>query len=238
MSIRIFGSGGGVVITDATASPSNVLSGKIFYNNDGKQVGTLDVTNPKSKVLTPGYITDITPLQTLSPKNYKNNVAHVYKIEESSHTSTKIFLKREKGVEYTALQTIDKEHLVIYSKYNAIGVIFKKYAVNIPICNIVSCVAGAKGQQSLDMSNLSDLCDYFFTESMHVSMGSIQFGVRGSSSTSVNTNVYPIFNIKNEILANIYFGMFIPSTYLNTEYILLSMSTNNSPGNVTIMYYD
>lgn len=44
MSIRIFGSGGGV-ITDATAVTGNVERGKVFYNNNGRQVGTLDVPN-------------------------------------------------------------------------------------------------------------------------------------------------------------------------------------------------
>lgn len=39
MSIRIFGSGGGL-ITDATAEPDDVINGKIFYNNDGRQIGT------------------------------------------------------------------------------------------------------------------------------------------------------------------------------------------------------
>ena len=40
MSVRIFGSGGGV-ITDATAAPEDVKSGKIFYNNSGRQEGTI-----------------------------------------------------------------------------------------------------------------------------------------------------------------------------------------------------
>lgn len=39
MSIRIFGSGGGWVITDATATPDVVDPGYIFYNNNGRQVG-------------------------------------------------------------------------------------------------------------------------------------------------------------------------------------------------------
>ena len=40
MSIRIFGSGGGV-ITDATATPEDVKNGQVFYNNDGRQIGTI-----------------------------------------------------------------------------------------------------------------------------------------------------------------------------------------------------
>ena len=42
MSIRIFGSGGGV-ITDVTATPEDVKHGEVFYNNKGRQVGTLSI---------------------------------------------------------------------------------------------------------------------------------------------------------------------------------------------------
>ena len=47
MSIRIFGSGGGV-ITDATATPEDVISGQVFYNNTGRKTGTLDARRLKS----------------------------------------------------------------------------------------------------------------------------------------------------------------------------------------------
>ena len=43
MSIRIFGSVRGGVITDATATPDVVRKNEIFYNNNGRQVGTLVV---------------------------------------------------------------------------------------------------------------------------------------------------------------------------------------------------
>lgn len=33
--------GGGTPITDATAIPSDVVNGKVFYNNNGRQIGTL-----------------------------------------------------------------------------------------------------------------------------------------------------------------------------------------------------
>lgn len=37
-------SGGGLIL-DATALPSDVASGKIFYNNDGKQIGTNEISS-------------------------------------------------------------------------------------------------------------------------------------------------------------------------------------------------
>lgn len=40
MSVAIHGTVGNPPITDATASPSDVTMGKVFYNNDGRQVGT------------------------------------------------------------------------------------------------------------------------------------------------------------------------------------------------------
>ena len=43
MSVSIYGlPRGGGKIKDATALPSDVLNGKIFYNNNGRQVGTLN----------------------------------------------------------------------------------------------------------------------------------------------------------------------------------------------------
>lgn len=35
-------------ITDATATPEDVISGQVFYNNDGKQIGTLSYSHPKT----------------------------------------------------------------------------------------------------------------------------------------------------------------------------------------------
>lgn len=51
MSIRIFGSGGGV-ITDATAAPKDVKSGKVFYNNKGRQTGTATFRSTKQTIYT------------------------------------------------------------------------------------------------------------------------------------------------------------------------------------------
>ena len=40
MPVLMRGGGGGKKIKDATAVPSDVAAGKVFYNNDGRQVGT------------------------------------------------------------------------------------------------------------------------------------------------------------------------------------------------------
>lgn len=40
MPVLMRGGGGGKKIKDATAVPSDVANGKIFYNNDGRQIGS------------------------------------------------------------------------------------------------------------------------------------------------------------------------------------------------------
>lgn len=40
MSVGVHGAGGGKIIRDATATPDKVKTGEIFYNNDGRQIGT------------------------------------------------------------------------------------------------------------------------------------------------------------------------------------------------------
>lgn len=45
MSIQISGCSGGNIIRDATATIGDVLQGKTFYNNYGKQTGALRVTS-------------------------------------------------------------------------------------------------------------------------------------------------------------------------------------------------
>lgn len=44
-------SSGGKRIKDATALPNDVMKGKIFYNNDGRQVGTGEMIRVKSVIL-------------------------------------------------------------------------------------------------------------------------------------------------------------------------------------------
>lgn len=55
MSVRIWNTGGGIRIKDATATPDDVMQGKVFYNNDGKQVGNgiFPFLREKSIVLLP-----------------------------------------------------------------------------------------------------------------------------------------------------------------------------------------
>lgn len=66
---------GGHVINDATALPSDVVSGKIFYNNNGVQTGTLPLssyTKVKEMTIKIPSISDYNKMryETLSPKKY------------------------------------------------------------------------------------------------------------------------------------------------------------------------
>lgn len=51
MSVRVWNTGGGYRIKDATATPDDVMKGKVFYNNDGRQVGSGVFLREKSIVL-------------------------------------------------------------------------------------------------------------------------------------------------------------------------------------------
>lgn len=56
-------------ITDATASPSDVSSGKIFYNNDGKQVGTGSTISTTIISSSSEYIGTISPFFSQTNKS-------------------------------------------------------------------------------------------------------------------------------------------------------------------------
>ena len=53
MSVRVWNTGGGYRIKDATAAPDDVMQGKVFYNNDGRQIGNGTFLREKSIVLLP-----------------------------------------------------------------------------------------------------------------------------------------------------------------------------------------
>lgn len=48
--------GGGKIIRDATALPGDVQTGKIFYNNRGRQIGTAKIAMETTKLYAKGYI--------------------------------------------------------------------------------------------------------------------------------------------------------------------------------------
>lgn len=86
MPVLMRGGGGGKKIKDATAVPGDVAQGKVFYNNDGRQVGngktlkTYEITIPKNTELTDrslGFssVNDLRVLQTgTTPLTYSNSL--------------------------------------------------------------------------------------------------------------------------------------------------------------------
>lgn len=88
MPVLMRGGGGGKKIKDATAVPSDVAKGKVFYNNNGRQVGdgktlkTYVINIPKNMEFTDermdfSSVNDVRVLQTgTNPLTYSNSLGN------------------------------------------------------------------------------------------------------------------------------------------------------------------
>lgn len=52
-------------IKDATAVPSDVLSGKVFYNNEGRQIGNASLSNVKTVIISKNNKIPLTKIGTV-----------------------------------------------------------------------------------------------------------------------------------------------------------------------------
>lgn len=58
MPVNISGTVGNPPITDASATSGDVASGKVFYNNDGRQLGSGNITTKETIILEAGKYTE------------------------------------------------------------------------------------------------------------------------------------------------------------------------------------
>ncbi len=70
-------------IKDATAVPSDVLSGKVFYNNQGRQIGKASLSNFKTVVISKNNKIPLTKIGTVDISGVSRNEDNFYYTESN-----------------------------------------------------------------------------------------------------------------------------------------------------------
>ena len=161
MSIRIFGSGWGGVITDATATPDVVRKNEIFYNNDGRQVGTNpNVPNMVTKVIT--YTGDLSNIPVQSPIPAVSDRRFCPRARLYSESGSVMLVDGKYvivGVDTYKFSVNDYigENFTAYSSNSGeyINVPFLQESLDIPTSSILSMQIGSKIYKFSDTFNAS-----------------------------------------------------------------------------------
>lgn len=116
-------SGGGILIKDATATPDDVASGMIFYNNDGRQVG---IGKMVKKILFPQDLS--TPSEssdTISGYTYSSSDGYTFGLYDvDTGAFWKGYYCKISGIEHIIGVEIDGHYSFCPSASNSIYTIY------------------------------------------------------------------------------------------------------------------
>lgn len=192
MPVLMRGGGGGKKIKDATAVPGDVAQGKVFYNNDGRQVGngktlkTYVINIPKNTEFTDesiGFssVNDVRVLQTgTNPLTYSNSLQN-------------------------------GQDSFIYTMHNSTAFSIRKhinFKVNIPFDNILSI------EIKLPIKTFLIFGKYYYAKPTRHSVDVPNLTV---SNFSYNARLY--FNVNNNVLTDV--GLMTYYDYVDYSQALL-----------------
>ena len=195
MSVRIFGSGGGV-ITDATATPEDVRNGQVFYNNNGRQIGTSMTRKIQSQisVCEEGFHAPVSwGSQTIrlvdKPSRKGNN--YILTAEMTSSNSTNCGWPRQGMLSYAPFYAVN---------------------VNAPILDIESIKVGSYGYILGTDGGTSD----------GNSNNTKEWGVRSSVGTEIS--IVKTSTSSSGIDTSLCFGIAFGAVYGHTDYYIKSVA--------------
>ena len=122
--------GGGIRIKDATANPGDVATGMIFYNNDGRQIGSGSFIKEKSVVAINNGLYNIYSLYSYGI-NYDENTGELSTPNSFENTGFVSYTQHERSAKCKLPISEDKIILITGWKVNGI-----RTTLQLPIGNI------------------------------------------------------------------------------------------------------
>lgn len=241
MSIRVVGSGG-MAITDATAVPGAVRSGDVFYNNDGRQVGTNpDVKISMTKVVQyTGSLSYVGPLESLYDASYDTVDYEGTDYEFRHYRTDNMVTTSSKGKEYLSSKYSSAATRSYYlttsqrkggnsSSYYCVGYAMAGYAVNIPLKDISNVRIG---NTDYGVETNMSCTDYVLTDQT-LGTGTI-YKANGSSPEDVVVNA--LISAKSGMLTYIGFGAFFSESLIRYDKVEPYIRSITSVSPITITY--
>lgn len=195
MSVRIFGSGGGL-ITDATAEPDDVINGKIFYNNDGRQIGTCMSRKMQSQI-------SVCEEGFHAPVSWGSQTIRL--VDKPSRKGDNYILTAEMTSSNSTNCGWPRQGMLSYAPFYAVN-------VNTPILDIESIKVGSYGYILGTDGGTSD----------GNSNNTVQWGVR--SSVGAEISIVKTSTSSSGIDTSLCFGITFGTMYGHTNYYIKSVA--------------